>query len=356
MKILMVVPAFAPHIGGIETHVLQVCKHLSALGICCSVITPKMNRAWPDRERFEGIEVARYPKNMKMLFIIWLWLLANVRMIIQADIVHCHDFTFLVYLPFRFIFWRKRVYETFHGYDVPLSLTGYPIKKQWILIRKLIRILCAGAICVGRYIPKWYGTRCDKFVYGGPRSTWQSGSQPVLRPKSCAYVGRLDADTGVDELVRALGVLNKRYKIDISLDVIGDGLLRGFLENLAKENNLRVTFHGVVPDPRKYLESCEFVFASGNLTIVEALNLAKPVLASYRDPVRRDYLRYWQALAGDALIIERTADKLAERIAELYLEPRRLTYLRVAAQQAGPEFSWESVAREYADLYASVHH
>ena len=111
----------------------------------------------------EKVIVYRLPevkKNRLKKFIIWQWLLKNIKIIQEADIVHCHD-VFYWYLPFRFLYFRKPVFTTFHGYE------KYPVPFKNIVIRKISEKLSWGNICVGMFIEKWYGTKATFISYGG---------------------------------------------------------------------------------------------------------------------------------------------------------------------------------------------
>jgi len=68
----------------------------------------------------------------------------------EADIVHCHD-VFFWYLPFRFLYPKKKVFTTFHGWE-----GIFPPKWQAKVIRNISEKLSFGNICVGDFIRKWY--------------------------------------------------------------------------------------------------------------------------------------------------------------------------------------------------------
>lgn len=157
MTILFFTRLFYPHIGGVEKHVMEISKRLINKGYNIIVITESLNASHNEKniknDNFEtanGIKIYRINSGKDNWFKkirIWnsLW---KIRKIIKkADIIHCHD-VFYWYLPFRFLYPRKRVYTTFHGYE------SYPIKKKAVLIRKLSEKLSYGNICIGDFIKK----------------------------------------------------------------------------------------------------------------------------------------------------------------------------------------------------------
>ena len=62
-------------------------------------------------------------------------------------------FLFGIYL-FRFIFPKKKVYITFHGWE-----GKWPLPMWAILNKRIANFLCNGSIAVGIYIEKWYGIK-----------------------------------------------------------------------------------------------------------------------------------------------------------------------------------------------------
>ena len=162
MKILMFAPLFHPHIGGVEKHVKRLSEELIKKGYEVTVVTINYNQSLPDFQVLSRIKVYRFPK--MRLPKIWFWICKYRKLIKSADIIHCHDFSTFIYwyLPFRFLYPLKPVFITFHGYE---GIT--PIPKKTLFKRKVTEFLTRGNICIGDYIPKWYGTKASFISYGG---------------------------------------------------------------------------------------------------------------------------------------------------------------------------------------------
>ncbi|MBI4999691.1 glycosyltransferase, partial [Candidatus Gottesmanbacteria bacterium] len=171
MRILFLTRLFYPHIGGVEKHVIEISKRLVNLGHEVVVVSesstseesrPNSSTSGESFGHPRGVFTAyKIPigKNEKFKkFQIWWWFWKNRKLIRQADIVHAHDVGFW-YFPFRFLYPRKPFFITFHGYE------QYPPSKKAILIRKISEKLVLGNICVGDYIPKWYGTKANFITY-----------------------------------------------------------------------------------------------------------------------------------------------------------------------------------------------
>lgn len=165
MTILFFTSRFYPDIGGVQTHALEVGKELVNRHRKVIVIAEK-HGGLKDKESYKGIEIYRIKINTSeklKKFVIWKWLFNNRNLIEKADIIHCHD-VFYWFLPFRFLYPKKPVFTTFHGYE-----TKFPPSKKAIFIRKISEKLSFGSICVGDYIKKWYGTKPGFITYGGVR-------------------------------------------------------------------------------------------------------------------------------------------------------------------------------------------
>ena len=147
MNILFLVQHQLPHIGGVERHVYEISQKLKAKGQNVSMIS--------------GDDI-KYPKIKFLgLLYIWIWLWGHRRIIEKTDVVHCHD-VFIWYLPFRFLYSKKPVYTTFHGWE-----GIWPIPLKNILLKRLATKLSWRTIAVGKYIEKYYGIKADKIIYGG---------------------------------------------------------------------------------------------------------------------------------------------------------------------------------------------
>ena len=146
MNILFIAKHKFPHIGGVEKHVYEVSREIVKKGHRVKIISG---------------EDIKYPKvKFVGLFYIWFCFFTNRKLIEKADVVHIHD-VFIWYIPFRFIYPRKPVYTTFHGWE-----GVWPIPWKNIITKRLASRLSWGTIAVGRYIEKYYGVRTDKIIHG----------------------------------------------------------------------------------------------------------------------------------------------------------------------------------------------
>jgi glycosyltransferase involved in cell wall biosynthesis len=358
MKILMLSPSFFPAIGGVETHALRVCEELTARGHQVCVVAPRRDAAWAQREKVGEIEVVRVPP--KGARIATLGLVA--RMAKQADAIHCHDaYSFFRYcLAARILFPSVPVFMTFHGYE------AWPIPREAKMLRRIAARLCRGKICVGAFIERYYGTACDAVCYGAadipaepaPAPASQSAIPQPYRPGwrpdksgSAIFMGRLARDTGAMEFLEAVRLLAQRRRLNLELTIYGSGPLEAEMRDFAQANRLRVSFAGATDDPASALAEGEFVFATGYLTILQAMALPRLVFAVYDNPLKRDYLLMFPA--SPHMVICSDPSQLAEELA-FHIEnpPARQPMLDCASRFARAQ-TWDRVAQIYLDLYAT---
>lgn len=284
MTILFFTRYFYPHIGGVETHVLEIAKRLSQENNRVIIVTEEL----PDEDinlekqpTIKSLEIHRIPVGKDdrfKKFRIWKWLWRNTRLIKSVDIIHCHD-VFFWYLPFRFLFFNKKVYTTFHGYE-----TKFPVSKKAIFIRKVSEKLSNGNICAGQYIQKWYGTKSTYVTYGGTNKVQSSKFrvQNLRKKLKILFVGRLEKDNGMQIYLEALTRL-QQMGIKYEFTVVGDGSLKKEAEKFGK-------VEGFLEDVEPFLQEADIVFASSYLSMLQSLIHKKLVVAVYDNPLKKDYL------------------------------------------------------------------
>lgn len=90
MKVLQVSPYFYPHVGGVESHVLDLSKELASRGHEVSVLTTNMGKM-PERETMLGFEIIRVkPRSILLKTPIVPRVKRSVSRT-DADIIHSHS-------------------------------------------------------------------------------------------------------------------------------------------------------------------------------------------------------------------------------------------------------------------------
>lgn len=336
MKILFLSRLFYPHIGGVEKHVMQLSLRLIEQGHHVKVITEQFDKSLPKIEKVNGIIVHRISVNKfgNQKFTIWKEMWRLHRLIQQADVIHCHD-VFFWYLPFRFLYLHKPVYTTFHGYE------SYPITKGAIRMRKISEMLSWGNICIGDFIPQWYGTKPTIVSYGAVEIGKSKDKKEKFRNDSALFIGRLDDQTGVLTYAKAVELVRKKFP-KFAFTIIGDGPDRKRLERSFK-------LLGFIDSPEKYLHKYHFAFVSRYLSILEAFAAKRLVFAVYDNPVKEDYLK--MAPYAKWIVIVKTPQELAEKIIYYLQHPKEEEALVTKGYAWVKKQSWEHIMQLYKRLW-----
>lgn len=352
MKVVMACWRFHPHAGGVERHVLEVSRRLMRRGHEVAVVTEAHEPGLPPEEVLdlpEGrLDILRVPRlehgRASYLRTAWWrgWARAGAAFR-RASVLHFHDYPPFLYwfLPVRWLFPGKAAFVTFHGWE-----GDYPPEPRVIRLRRWVERWTQGNICIGTFIPKWYGTRCRHLSYGGvdaPEAT------PQGDPTDLVFLGRLAEDTGARICLEVAALLQKRG-IPLPLRVCGDGPLRAELEARAKALGLQARFLGWVAEPVRELAGAKLVFTSGYLAILEAMAQGRLVCATYDNPLKEDYLRLFPE-AGSRLLIAGDAEALAGQVAALLADQERVKAVVGEARAWALTQTWERVADLYEELW-----
>ncbi len=338
MTVLFFSRRFYPQIGGVEKHVMEVGKRMVNRGFRVIVIT-EMLGVDNKEEVINGIEVRRIrvgrdSKRKKYKVWVELWKMRNF--IQSADVIHCHDI-FFWYLPFRFLYPKKPVYTTFHGYE------SYPISRKAVIIRKLSEKLSWGNICIGDFIKKWYHTKPNFVSYGGVELATKKENKNKKK-ESAVFIGRLDEQTGILTYIKAWEIIKKKFP-NFDLLVVGDGEYRNMIHKKTK-----VT--GFQENSEKYLQNYHYAFVSRYLSILEAFAAKKLVFAVYDNPVKEDYLKL--APFAKFIVIESLPERIAEKVA-FYLDyPEDEKILVDKAYNWMKDQTWDKMVETYLKLWKNA--
>jgi glycosyltransferase involved in cell wall biosynthesis len=352
MRIVFLTRRFYPLIGGVEKHVLEISKCLVALGHEVIVISEELKS--PNEQNYHSkimsaktVDVLNKIKIHRIAvggddwfkkFRIWLSLWKLRHTLLSADIIHCHD-VFFWYLPFRLLYPTKRVYTTFHGYEMV-----YPIPKRYIVARKFFEALSAGTIQVGD-LRKWYHTHPNKIIYGAVNNIKNAvdKQQPIKRRNevSIIFLGRLDTDNGIAIYLQALKLLQQQ-KCNFSFAAFGEGVFRSSIRQMG-------TVHGFVENVPAAINSADIVFASSYLSILESLALRKYVIAAYVDEFKRDVLT--NTPFGKWICVSNSPTAIAQHIHRFVTQKNHFLSSRLAAQRWVRTQTWEKLTQTYLALW-----
>lgn len=340
MKILFLTRRFYPHVGGVEKHLWKVSEQLVKEGHDVSIIAEnhapsELKDGWTTQKNLPVNFVNFGNEFTWKKFHIWRWMIAHMRLFLQADVIHAHDVMFWYY-PLRFLLFWKPIFTTFHGDE-----KRFPPARNAIWMRKISSILAKGSINVGSYLEKWYGVKADITIWGAVERSVVTAKSVPRSPLHILLLGRLEKDISIQKYVEILRGL-KAQKIPFKLDVCGDGTASNELSKYGK-------MHGFVDDVNPYIADSHVVFSSSYLAILEALSHGRRVVAFYENSMKKDYLSLspfakWICITES---VEDAVDYCVEHGGKPYSHSESLeldSYVN--------SISWHVIAQEYLRLWS----
>lgn len=328
-KILLLAPAYYPSIGGVEKHIQKVATELKRDFEV--VILVRQSQSTPRRQVVDGVAVWRLPAKPSFARLLF-WSLTHPGVLRGAQAIHSHD---LYISALRRLLPRAKLIHTFHGFE------SYPISEDAIRIRQEIRREVPVCFCVGAFIEKWYGTKCDHVLYG---ATDERPAKMTKQSWDVLYVGRLEADTGFQAYLEALLAIGSVAKPRVA--VAGNGSLMAWAKEFATANELDIQFMGSVEDVMSLMVQSRVVFTSGYLGILESASCSVPVVAFYDNELKKDYLEMHPQAKN--LYIVKTPGEIAGAY-EKALTATGIDLDQLAGWAADQK--WSTIAKAYARYY-----
>jgi glycosyltransferase involved in cell wall biosynthesis len=244
---------------------------------------------------------------------------------------------------------------TLHGSDVRLAGSTSLARPLFRHVLKQSRAVTA--------VSRWLASAAEEVM---PQTTPIVAPMPVatelFRPNGARdgdrllFVGRLNAQKGIESLLDAMS----RMKTAAQLDVVGDGQALESLRERAGALGIggRVHWHGALPQPQLpplYQRASAVVMpslAEGlGLVAVEAQLCEAPVVGfesgGLRDTIEHDHT--------GILVPPGDLDALARALDDVLLDRERAGAIGKAGRMAAlARFAPESAARRYAELYRSI--
>lgn len=245
---------------------------------------------------------------------------------------------------------------TMHGSDVRLAGSS-------VLGPRLFRFVARRAAAMTT-VSGWLADRVRDLYPGTPIAIAPMPVDTTLfkpsngeREAAALFVGRLNAQKGVRDLIRVMA-----HAGDLRLDVVGDGPDRASLESLASEVGVadRIRWHGALSQElvaRLYARAALLVVPSRDeglgLVVVEALLSGTPVVA-YRSGGVTELIQHD---ATGLLVEPGDTAALGAAIASLGTDTDRARRMGERGRSAmSDRFAPAAVAAAYAALYRRVCH
>ena len=383
LRVLFLTHAFPRFTGDAAgSFILRLARALRQIGIEASVVAPHAADL-PMRDSIDGVEVVRFryaPPSLETLAYTgtmaeqvrgsWparlslgsllgagFWRVFREQRRIAPRLVHAHWWfpagvvatatSRLSGVPFV---------TTMHGSDVRLarSTAGAATGLRWVM----------RASRATTTVSRWLADEAHAMTpdLAPPRVSPMPAATELFTPSGgrardrLLFVGRLNAQKGIELLLRALGAMRTRAQ----LDVVGDGPDAGSMRTLASSLGIadRVTWHGALSQtalPALYRRASALVVPSRDeglgLVAVEAQLCETPVIA-FDSGGLRDIIEH--GVTG-ILVDVFLADALARAADELLANPEHAGTLGAAGRRAAVAvFSPDAVARSYDAIYRAA--
>jgi glycosyltransferase involved in cell wall biosynthesis len=340
MKIIQVAPYFQPHIGGVESHVLEISLEFQRRGHEVMVYTSQYKPKLPTEEIIDGIKVRRVKTLVNIFSTPLIPKLRQELINNPCDVVHAH-----IPPPFVEFFSARARNKT----KIPLVLTYHCDLELPNFLNKFVSGFYRRTF--GHYSLLF----TDKIVVTSKtyaatsRSVWHFAPvvipnaidtkkfNPTVDPsviikrhnlegkKVVLYVGRIKFHKGIEYFTSAAKFMDKNTKFLI----VGTGDYEQVIENYIKDLNLtdRVIMVGKVPNAElpNYYAACD-VFVLPSLTRLEAFGIVgleamatgKPVIVSDIPGVREVITNGREGYLTPPMEIP----KMVKRIQKLLSEPK----------------------------------
>jgi len=345
-RVLMMAQRYKPYIGGVEKHIEQISETLAERNFEVSILTPMPNPSFPEYEKIGTTEIIRFPKNFERNpFMLLRWFTSRKEKLSKYQIIHCHDFMPILFwaTPFRMVLPARPIFATFHGYEWD------PVPAHFKYARKVAELLIRGSLCIGSFIGKIYGTKCNASPLGAVARTTKKANGD----HHAIYVGRLEPDTPIRGYLEALATVVDEYSLDFDFTVCGDGSLREELETYCKDNRISARFLGNVRNPTQYYLNADIAFAGGFLSILEAMSYGLPVIAYSGTYLKNQYYRSVLSTGGN-ISIQRTTTGIAREIRRLMESQTLYDHISENAISFAKKNDWNRMADLYEQLWMST--
>ena len=238
LRVLQVTPRFAPSVGGVETHVLEVCRRLPCEGIKVAVLTADETGSLSAREVLDGIAVQRaraFPRGRD-----WMLAPALADMIRSGgwDVVHVQSYHTLVAPTAMAAAARARIpyILTFHGGGsssrVRMSMRAGQLRALGPLLRRARALVAIADFEIREYGPL-IGVAPSRWVKIPNGADLPPGVTEIpSHGRLIMSVGRLEPYKGHRRVIAALPRVIEREP-DARLWIAGSGPDEPILRRLA---------------------------------------------------------------------------------------------------------------------------
>jgi glycosyltransferase involved in cell wall biosynthesis len=372
MKVALAAPYFAPHIGGVESHVLALARELLRRGHEVQVFTSN-HAGLKEFDSVEGVPVRRVPVSSMLFDTPLTPRLTGVLQSEKWDLIHAHS------PPPMSSYYAARaavkadvplVYTHHCDPEIP-SLLGRAV--SWVYYRTLLNYTLRHAARIIVYTESYAAT--SYALWKHPTALVPTGldlahfgpgndGAAVLKKhgleggRTVLFVGRLTAHKGIQTIIEAAALTGP----DVRFVLVGPGDFPAAWSRRMRELGVEKKFvlAGKVAENElpAYYAACDLLVLPSlsrleafGLVLVEAMASGKPVVASDLPGVREVIKDGKTGLLCDPF----NAADLAAKIGALAGNDRAASEMGAAGRKLAEErYSWEVIGGKIEKVYKDV--
>ncbi len=373
MKIAQLTPYFYPHLGGVESHVLELSKKLIDMGHEVFVVTTKLDDT-EEEDVVEGVPVKRVEPLTIFLSTPIVPGISDVLLKEDYDILHSHSpppiMSFLGVRAAKkkdvpFLLTYHCDLEIPHAFG-PLLVNLYERTLGTYTVNKSDKIITTTTSYGATSKAVWHqdadiipnAVDTERF-HPSNDGGWVREELGIGDKKLITYVGRIVYHKGLEYFVRSAKHLNDR---DVQFMLVGTGDFREELEDIIEREGLEdmVMFAGRVPNkdlPDYYAATDVFILPSVSrleafgIVALEAMASCVPVIVSDIPGVREVIVEGKHGLLAEPM----NSEDLAGKIRTLLENPEMAERMgRNGRERVVEKFTWEKVAKDIEEVYRSI--
>ncbi len=373
MKIVQLSPYFYPHLGGVESHVLELSKQLIDIGHEVLVVTTKLEGT-EEKDMVEGVPVKRAEPLTTFCSTPIAPKMREILLDENYDILHSHS------PPPLSSFFGVRSAEkkdvpfvlTYHcdleipNIFGPLLVNLYQRTLGTYSVSKADKVITTSSSYGATSKAVWYrdadiipnAVDSERF-HPSNEGGWVRDELGLDDEKLITYVGRIVYHKGLEYFVQAAKHLKDH---DVKFLLVGTGEFREELEEIIRRENVeeKVIFAGRVPNedlPDYYAATDVFVLPSVSrleafgIVALEAMSSCVPVIVSDIPGVREVIVEGKHGLLAEPM----NSKDLAGKIRTLLENPDMAEKMgRNGRKRVKEKFTWKQVAKDIEKVYQSL--
>lgn len=369
MNILLLSPYVYPDVGGLETYVFELANELAKKSHKITIVSSLKNKA--KIKYNENISVKRIPYNFKIsntpICLNLYFVLSELHKKNKFDIIISHT-PVPFFSDIGMIFSKANKIPHIIFYHCGGLLKGSLVDiLSWIYektFQKITLTLADKVVVLNPFVEKYLRLKNVDNVQMGfnlPEISKEKLEKNVQnRSNKIIFVGKLEKShnwKGVDYLIKAMKIVQSKY--DYELTVVGDGNMKNYYKNLAKNLSVKCNFID-----EKNNKELSFIYKDSKILVLPSFNNAESFgrviieAASYGVPAIGSKIGGIPHVIKDKetglLVQPKDIKGLAKSITYLIENEKKYIEMSKNAYNNSKNYSWNQSINEISKLIKNV--